>query len=346
MRIFVTGGAGYIGTTLIPYLVNEGHEVTVLDRFFFGRDLLLQQFPSGDLSKKRLQLIQDDTRFFDGELLEGYDAVIDMAALSNDPAGELNPWKTSEINYLGRSRVARLAKEAGVTRYLLTSSCSVYGFQDGILTEQSKVNPLTAYARANILAEKDNILPLADEKFTSTAVRFATVYGLSGRMRFDLAINGMVLGALKTGKIPVMRDGSQWRPFLYVGDAARAVLRILESDPKVVNGQIFNIGSDSQNYQIKQLAELVATSLTSKSPEIQWYGDPDGRSYRVSFDKAKNNLGFEVMTTPDMATKELEKAILSGKTSDTMKTRTLDWYKHLLNEPAASQEVMLRGILL
>ena len=139
-----------------------------------------------------------------------------MAALSNDPSGELDTWKTFEINYLGRSRVARLAKEAGVKRCLLTSSCSVYGFQDGTLTEDSKPNPLNAYARANILAEKDNVLSLADDDFTATASRFAAIYGLSGRMRFDLAINGMVLGALKTWKIPVMRDGSQWRPFLYV----------------------------------------------------------------------------------------------------------------------------------
>jgi nucleoside-diphosphate-sugar epimerase len=339
VRIFVTGGGGYIGTTLVPYLIKNGHDVTVLDRFFFGQGML-----DGFSSQGTLKTIRDDVRWFDGKLLEGMDAVVDMAALSNDPAAELDPWKTYEINYLGRSRVARLAKQAGVKRYLLTSSCSIYGFQDGMLTEESKPNPLTAYARANMLAERDNLI-LGDENFTATAVRFATVYGLSKRMRFDLAVNGMVLGALKTGKIPVMRDGMQWRPFVYVLDAARAVLQILESDPRVVNGQIFNIGSDSQNYMIKELAELVAGSL-SKRPDIEWYGTADKRSYRVSFEKARSKLGYETKTTPDTAAREIESALVSGKVSDTPETNTVNWYKHLLSDPEASKQVMLRTVVL
>ncbi len=340
MKILVTGGGGYIGTTLVPYLLKNGHSVTVLDRFFFGRDLV----EKSSNSSHDLRLIQDDIRWFDGRILEGIDAVVDMAALSNDPTAELDPWKTFEINYLGRSRVARLAKQAGVKRYLLTSSCSIYGFQDGMLDEQSKPNPLTAYARANMLAEKDNLI-LSDENFTSTAVRFATVYGLSPRMRFDLAVNGMVLGAFKNGKIPVMRDGTQWRPFVYVEDAARAVLKILESDPTSVNGQIFNIGSDSQNYMIKDLAELVARSL-SKKPEIEWYGAADRRSYRVSFAKARRVLGYETLTTPDKAAREIERALASGSISDSPKTNTLGWYKHLLSDPEASKEVALRSVVL
>jgi nucleoside-diphosphate-sugar epimerase len=138
MRILVTGGAGYIGTTLVPFLLKEGHDVTVLDRFFFGQDLVESFSSLGPL-----RLVRDDVRWFDGRLLEGNETVVDMAALSNDPASELDPWKTYEINYLGRSRVARLAKQAGVKRYLLTSSCSIYGFQDGMLTEESQPNPLT-----------------------------------------------------------------------------------------------------------------------------------------------------------------------------------------------------------
>ncbi len=343
MRVFVTGGAGYIGTTLVPCLLNEGHEVTVLDRFFFGKDPLLQQVSSADC-KNKPQLIRDDTRFFDGALLEGFDAVVDMAALSNDPTGELDPWKTFEINYLGRCRVARLAKEAKVKRYVLFSSCSIYGFQDGILTEESKINPLTAYARANHLAEQDNLL-LGNSGFTTTAIRFATVYGLSGRMRFDLAINGMTLGAFKTSKIPIMRDGSQWRPFIHVKDAARAVLTVLESDPAKINHQIFNMGSDSQNYQIKDLAEIVANSMT-KRPTIEWYGDPDLRSYQVSFAKARGILGFEVEHDPGEAVKEIESALIQERVKDEIKTRTLEWYKHLLNDQPASKDVIRRGRVL
>ena len=340
MRIFVTGGGGYIGTTLVPYLLDRGHQVTVLDRFYFGKDILESQVKS----QENLQLIQDDTRYFDGRGLIGIDAVVDMAALSNDPAGELDPWKTFDINYLGRSRVARLAKEANVKRYLLISSCSIYGFQDGILTEESKTNPLTTYAKANMLAENDN-LPLGDSEFTSTTVRFATIYGLSGRMRFDIAINGMVLGAFKNGKIPIMRDGTQWRPFLHVKDAARAVLAILECEAGKVNHQLFNVGSNLQNYQIKDLAEIVARSMT-KRPSIEWYGDPDKRSYRVSFDKARRILGYETKFTPADAVREIESALANGKVSDTVKTRTVDWYKHLLADKQASKEVELRGSVL
>ena len=216
-----------------------------------------------------------------GKLLEGQDAVIDMAALSNDPGGELDPWKTFDINYLGRARVARLAREARVPRYILTSSCSVYGFRDGILDESTPPNPLTAYARANILAEKDTLL-LATDSFCPMAVRFATLYGLSGRMRFDLAINAMVLGARTSGKIPIMKDGTQWRPFLHVRDAAAALSLLLSVEGSRLRGQVFNIGSDAQNYQISQLAELVAGSMRSR-PELDWYGDPDRRSVPCEF---------------------------------------------------------------
>jgi nucleoside-diphosphate-sugar epimerase len=338
MRILVTGGAGYIGTTLAPFLVQQGHDVTVLDRFFFGVEQI-EKFSSMGIAS-----IRDDTRYFEGRRLGGFDAVVDMAALSNDPAGELDPWKTLEINYLGRSRTARLAKEAGVRRYLLVSSCSVYGFQDGLLTEESAAIPLTTYARANVLAERDN-LTLGNPDFTSTAVRFATIYGLSERMRFDLAINGMVLGGVKTGKIPVMRDGAQWRPFLHVKDAARAVELVLESPTEKVNRQIFNIGSDEQNYQIRELGEVVSGALSSK-PSIEWYGTPDHRSYRVSFEKARRLLGFEVSRTPVDAAREIEEALTSSRTSDTMKTKTVEWYKHLLSDPLAGREVALRGSVL
>jgi nucleoside-diphosphate-sugar epimerase len=339
MRILVTGGGGYIGTTLVPYLLDNGHEVAVLDRFFFG-DGFLQPLAENH----KLRLIRDDTRFFSGNLLEGFDAVVDMAALSNDPSGELDKWKTYEINYLGRSRVARLAKEAKVARYLLISSCSIYGFQDGLLTEESQTIPLTQYAKANLLAEKDN-LPLGDRNFVSTVIRFATIYGLSGRMRFDLAINGMVLGGFKHGKIPIMRDGTQWRPFLHVKDAARAILMILEAQPDKVNRQLFNIGSDSQNYQIKDLADMIANSM-SKKPAVEWYGDPDKRSYRVSFDKAHKILGYETRHTPKDAVAEIENALSSSQVSDSIITKTVEWYKHLLADEEASKEVLLRGILL
>jgi nucleoside-diphosphate-sugar epimerase len=335
MRILVTGGAGYIGTTLAPYLTQNGHRVSVLDRFFFGREQM-EKFSSQGIAS-----IRDDIRYFEGRKLVDFDAVVDMAALSNDPAGELDPWKTLEINYLGRSRVARLAKEAGVSRYLLVSSCSIYGFQDGLLTEESPTNPLTTYARANMLAERDNLI-LGDSKFSATVARFATIYGLSGRMRFDLAVNGMVFGGIRNGRIPVMKDGTQWRPFMHVKDAARAVEMILESPAERVNREIFNIGSDNQNYQIRRLGEIVSEAL-SKRPAVEWYGTSDQRSYRVSFEKARKLLGFAASWTPVEAAREIEEALASGRLSDSPKTMTVEWYKHLLSDPVAGEEVALRG---
>jgi len=313
--------------------------VTVLDRFFFGADTL-----DGAGDSRNLKLVRDDIRWFDGSLLVGIDAVVDLAALSNDPAGAVDPWKTFDINYLGRVRVARMAKEAGVKRYILFSSCSVYGFQEGLLDEKSPTIPLTAYARANLLAEGDN-LALNSDGFTSTVLRFATVYGLSNRMRFDLAINGMVLGAVKNRKIPLMRDGSQWRPFIHVKDVAAAVLKVLDADPSMIGGQVINIGSDSQNYQIKNLAELVAASV-STNPPIEWYGDPDARSYRVSFRKASDLLGFRPSHTPQMAAKEIEEALGKGTVREGEQTITVNWYKQLLSDPDASARVSLRGVVL
>jgi nucleoside-diphosphate-sugar epimerase len=339
MRVLVTGGAGYLGSVLVPILLEQGDEVTVLDRFFFGADTLPENGGAGHLTRAKA-----DIRWCDGSLLEKQDAVVDLAALSNDPAGALDAWKTYEINFLGRSRIARLAKKAGVPRYLMSSSCSIYGFQDGILDETSKVNPLTAYAEANVLIEKDN-LPLHGPDFCATALRFATLYGLSKRMRFDLAINGMVLGATKTGKIPVMRDGTQWRPFLHVHDAALAISEVLRAPTGRVNGQAYNVGSDDQNFQIRPLADAVATSMRSP-PQVDWYGSADVRSYRVSFAKFHAALGFEPKMRPADAVREIEGALADGSLAAGPTTNTVEWYKHLLTDPQAAAPVALHGVVL
>ena len=167
----MTGGAGYIGSVLVRLLLEKGYDVACLDRFFFGTDSLKEV-------EDRIKMIKDDVRYFDPSLLDGFDVVVDMAALSNDPSGEIDPSKTLEINHLGRVRVAQLSKKHGVKKYFVASSCSIYGFRDGILDENSETNPLTTYAKANVLWEND-VLPLADDNFTVTALRQATVYGLS-----------------------------------------------------------------------------------------------------------------------------------------------------------------------
>ncbi len=324
MRVLVTGAGGYIGSVLVPLLVEKGHEVVALDRFFFGEDKL-------PVENGKINVLKDDIRFFEKEILKDVDAVIDLAALSNDPAGELDTVKTWSINYLGRFRVATLAKLMGVKRYILPSSCSVYGFQDEIVDENSSTNPLTTYARANLKAEED-ILNLADKKFTVVILRQATVYGLSPRMRFDLAINGMVKGFFKNGKIPILRDGNQWRPFVHVRDTSRAMITVLEAPAEKINKEIFNVGSDDQNYQIFDLAQRVAKAIGIPF-EYEWYGLPDHRSYRVSFRKIKDVLGFVPEYNAEKGAVEIWKALKTGKVDpDDPKTITVEWYKNLLKK--------------
>ena len=298
MRVLVTGGAGYIGSVLVRRLLKEKYKVTVLDRFFFGKESL------ASISKNpSLKIIQDDTRWFNPKILKNIDVVLDLAALSNDPSGELDPKKTMEINYKGRARVAKLSKKMGVKRYVLDSSCSIYGFRDGLLDEKSPINPLTTYAKANRLAEI-NAKKLADDKFTTTMLRFATVYGLSNRMRFDLAVNGMVLGFYKNKEIPIMRNGKQWRPLIHVKDVAEAYVKIIKTPKEKINGEIFNVGSDDQNYQILPLAKEIAKAM--KIPFLKkWYGDPDSRSYRISFNKANKILGYKTKFKVSDASKEI-----------------------------------------
>lgn len=339
MKILVTGGGGYIGSILIQMLLERGYKVKSLDRFFFGAETL--SHVAGD---PNLEIIKDDIRWFDPNIMRDVDAVIDLAALSNDPTGELNPSKTMEINYKGRVRVAKLAKKHGVKRYILASSCSVYGFQDELVTEKSPTNPLTTYAKANVLAEQET-LPLADNNFCVTALRQATVYGLSPRMRFDLAINGMVLGFYKHGKIPIMRDGAQWRPFVHIKDTSKAFIMVLEADKDLVNKEIFNVGSNEQNYQIKPLAEIIADAIGLPF-NFEWYGSPDKRSYRVDFSKIRDILGLKPKYTPKEGAKEIYDALVEGKVKDDIKTRTVEWYKFLLNAQKIIKEVELRGVIL
>lgn len=320
-KVLVTGAGGYIGSVLTRMLLERGYSVVAVDRFFFGRETLP---PEND----RLQVLQDDIRWLDETAFKGVYAVIDLAALSNDPSGELDPEKTWEINHRGRVRIAQLAKNVGVERYIFPSSCSVYGFQEGLLDETSPVNPLTTYAQANLQAERD-ILPLSDKNFCVVVLRQATVYGLSPRMRFDLAINGMVRGFFKNGKIPILRDGTQWRPFIHVKDTSQAMILMLEVPSDLVNGQVFNVGSDDQNVQIFPLAEMVAKAIGIPF-EYEWYGSPDYRSYRVSFRKIRD-LGFKTKYTISDGAKEVFEALQQRTIEpDDPRTITVQWYKHLM----------------
>jgi nucleoside-diphosphate-sugar epimerase len=333
-KVVVTGAGGYIGTTLVPMLLSRGYAVRAIDRFFFGADLLVPH--------PALEMVREDTRRLTHDHFRGSYAVIDLAALSNDPSGELFQDATWQINHKARVRAAMLAKEAGAERYVLPSSCSIYGFQETgvVATEDSPPNPLTTYAKANLAAENE-VLPLGDGKFSVTAVRQATVYGYSPRMRFDLAINGMTFGAWKNGTLPLMRDGSQWRPMVHVRDTSAAMCLMIEADAARVNQQIFNVGSDENNYQLRPLAEIVAANVPRKV-EIEWYGDPDHRSYRVAFNKIEA-LGYKAALGAKDGVKEICEALEAGKLDKSPKTITLQWYQELVKWHRIIRDTELHG---
>ena len=319
-RVLVTGGGGYIGTTLVPMLLAGGYQVRVLDRFFFGRERL----PEHD----NLEIIQADSRMLEAAHFDGVDHVIDLVAISNDPSGELFQKPTYEINHASRVHCAKMAKAAGVKRYILPSSCSIYGFQKpGVICDETyKTNPLTTYAKANEMAEH-GVFAEAGDDFCVVVLRQATVYGYSPRMRFDLAINGMTYGAWKTGVLPLMRDGSQWRPMVHVRDTASAQMFMLTAPKDKVNGQLFNVGSDQNNYQLGPLAELISDVLP-RDVKIDWYGDADHRSYRVSFDKIEA-LGWKAEMTAKDGALEIYERLEAGTLDKTTETITLDWYQDL-----------------
>jgi nucleoside-diphosphate-sugar epimerase len=319
MKVLVTGGTGYIGRALLPEL-KRNHDVTVMDRGF------LDYTDLGD-DYQGVKVIREDIRTCDADLFKGYDGIIDLAALSNDPSGDLNKIATWDINYVGRVRVARLAKKHGAKRYIVASSCSVYGFREGFSDESTPVNPLTTYAEGNVAVERDNLF-LNDKDFRSTALRFATVFGYSKRFRLDLVINAMTFYGYKNHIIKMMRDGNQFRPFIHVKDVARAFITALESENDEIGGKFINMGSEKLNVQIKDIAALVKESL-GEDTKIELYGDPDNRSYKVKFERARKLLSFETKYTINDGIREIIEQCKNGL-EDLPQMHTVDYYKRLI----------------
>ncbi len=337
--ILITGAGGYIGSTLVGYFLDAGYRVKALDRFFFGEEAL-----AAHANHNSLQIIKNDVRHCSPDIFAGVDIVIDLAGLSNDPSSELDPRLTEEINQKSPPRIAAMAKAAGVKRYMFASSCSVYGHGTGVkLTEESALAPVSLYAKAKIEAEKE-LLKLADENFTVTILRNATCYGFSPRMRFDLAVNLMTLHAVKYGKITVMGGGDQWRPFVHLADLARVYQMVLEAEKEKIQKQVFNVGSNDQNYSIVQLAHAVKSMFPAVTVEYA-PDDPDRRDYNVSFDKLEKQFGFKTQKCVRDGVLEIKRMLESGQLKDDIKTITVKYYKYLLDADAVLNRVKHNGKL-
>lgn len=339
MTILITGGGGYIGTVLTKTLLDAGHQVVCLDRFFFGEDKI-----ASFASNARYRSIRGDVRTFNKDILRGVDAVIDLAALSNDPLGQLVEEKTYDINHKGRLRVCRLAKEMGVKRYVLASSCSVYGFNSETCFETSKLNPISAYAKASLKAEE--ALNEASGSFAVTVGRFATAFGVSPRMRFDLAINLMTLNAFKDGRIDILGQGMQWRPFVHVKDISRSLMAMVQADPSKVSGQIFNVGANSHNIRVINLAYYVREILPFEIEVRIVPDDPDKRSYCVNFDKISQVLGVKMEVSIEDGIREIYENLKQGNIWDNPDTVTVKWYKRLMEAEQLVKNIALDGSML
>nr|WP_154958139.1 SDR family oxidoreductase [Paenibacillus xylanexedens] len=336
--ILVTGAGGYIGCVLVPKLLSKGYRVIAVDRFFFGREKLLDH--------ENLIVIKDDVRKMRDDYFKDVNVVIDLVAISNDPSGEYFHEATYQINHGARVNTAMMSKKMGVETYILPSSCSIYGFTDPsiIVNELSPTNPLTTYAKANEKAEQD-VLKLADHKFSVVVLRQATVFGSSPRMRFDLAVNAMTLKAVKDGVIPLMRNGLQWRPFLHVQDTTDLMCLLLNIENEKINGEIFNVGSNHSNYQLLHLAEEIIESMQGNA-RIQWYGDADNRSYRVDFEKISRVLNWKAERTIIDGVNEIRDDLFSKRISNGEDSITLEWYKKLVNSTGTATDIKMYGGIL
>jgi nucleoside-diphosphate-sugar epimerase len=283
MRVLLTGHKGYIGTVMVPMLLAEGHEVVGMDSDLFEASTFGDGIVEVPETRK-------DIRDVEPEDLEGFDAVLHLAGLSNDPLGDLNPQLTYEINHRASVRLAELAKLAGVPRFIFSSSCSNYGAGgEDMLNEGSAFNPVTPYGISKVMVERD-VSAMADDSFSPTFLRNATAFGVSPRLRFDLVLNNLVAWAYATGRVFIKSDGTPWRPIVHIEDISRAFIAVLHAPRNVVHNEAFNVGRNEDNYRIRELADIVQETVPGCVIEYAKDAGPDKRCYRVDCSKIQRVL--------------------------------------------------------
>ena len=309
-KVLVTGGCGYIGSVLVPLLLERGYEVRVFDKLYFGEEPLKSV-------RDRIEIIPGDVRNFKPSILEGVDSVIHPGSLSNDPTAYFSPEATHSINYEGTMNLARACKQRGIGCFIFASSCSVYGFHpEGLVDETSPNDPQSDYAKSKL--DVDNELQkMADDKFCPVSLRQATVFGFSPRMRWDTVANAFVMHAFKGGRLDVWFGGAAWRPLVHVKDAAESYICCLEAEPDKIRGEIFNLVY--KNYRVLELAHRVKEALAKIGIDVVLdvnYDEVDDRSYRVSGQKIKKFLGFTPSISVEDGVKEIAGILRDGQYRD------------------------------